>query len=95
MNNLLDRVYEVINTNEMLYEEHEFQIQMHMKNRWRDAFIAASANDFDDSFPEAVTTVAAEAEEAVTDHDRFINDLQAVIRYLAKGGRLVNGEPSI
>lgn len=95
MSDLHDRVYAVINSNAMIYDSNEFEIQLHMKNKWRDAFVAAAkaeGGEFDDAFPPAVPIVAAFAEEAVADHDKFISDFKDVIRYLSRGGQIQNGK---
>jgi hypothetical protein len=93
MSNLYDRVYALINSNEVVYNNNEFEIQMHMKSKWRDAFVAAAeaeGADFDDSFPPAVPIVADLVADAVADHDQFINDFEKAIRLLSKGGQLQN-----
>jgi hypothetical protein len=95
MSNLYDRVYAVINSNEMIYDSNEFQIQMYMKNKWRDAFVAAreaEGEEFDDAFPPPVPIVADLAEDQVNDHDKFISDFKDVIRYLSRGGQIQNGK---
>ena len=101
MSNFYDRVYAVINSNVMVYNSNEFAIQMHMKSKWREAFVAAAeaeGEEFDDSFPTSVSIVADVAdcadlgEDAVTDHDQFINDFEEAIRILSQGGQLQNGE---
>ena len=94
MSNLYDRVYAVINSNDMVYNSNEFKIQMHMKSKWREAFVAAAeaeGEEFDDSFPPPVAIVADLAEDAVADHDLFINDFEKAIRILSQGGQLQNG----
>ena len=95
VSDLYDRVYEVINSNEMIYNSNEFEIQMYMKNKWRSAFVAAREaefEEFDDDHPPAVPIVADLAADAIPDHDQFFKDFQKVIRYLSQGGRLQNGK---
>ena len=95
MSSLYDRAYEVINSNEMIYDSNEFEIQLYMKNKWRDAFVAAreaEGGEFDDAFPPPVPIVADLAEDVVADHDKFINDFKDVIRYLSRGGQIKNGK---
>jgi hypothetical protein len=93
MSSLYDRVYAVINSNEIIYSSNEFEIQMHMKNKWREAFVAAAeaeGGEFDDSFPPPVPIVAELVADAVADHDQFINDFEKAIHLLSKGGQLQN-----
>jgi hypothetical protein len=89
MSDLHDRVYAVINSNAMIYDSNEFEIQMYMKSKWRDAFVAAreaEGGEFDDAFPPPVPIVADLADDAVADHDKFISDFKGIIRYLSQGG---------
>jgi hypothetical protein len=95
MKSLYDKIYEVINRNNMVYEENEFQIQLYMSKRWREAFAAASeaeGSEYDESFPPPVTIVADLAEGTVDDHGSFIEDLEMLLTHLSRGGRLSNGE---
>jgi hypothetical protein len=95
MKSLYDKVYDVINQNTIIYDENEFQIQFYLSKRWRDVFkfaAEAEGSEFEELFPPPITIVADLAADEVKDHKKFISDLEMLIRYLSKGGRIINGE---
>ena len=93
--NFFDRILELVNSNEMIYNENEFQIQLHMSRRWPDAFRATAerqGEDYDETWPPATTHVIDEAPDKISNQEEFFDDLKTVLRRLSKGGSLENGE---
>jgi len=95
MESLYDQIYELIDSNSMIYDENEFQIQLYMSKKWPQAFEAcaiAEGGEYDESFPPTVPITADLAASSISDHVKFLEDFRGIIRYLSKGGNLSNGE---
>ncbi len=92
---LADRINKIISSNEEVYWNNEFQIQLYMSRKWKLAFREASlieTGEFDIAFPPPTHVVADLAYEHVTDHELFIKDFFEVIQKLSRGLNLMNGK---
>ena len=88
---LHDRVIELINHNESLYDRWESNISVLIAKKWPEAYELAKENAGDEN--PTVTIIADIGSEAIDDPNAFISDLEGVFRTLTKGGQLnSNGE---
>lgn len=81
-----DAVLEIIHASPA-YDANDWAINSFMHDRWQDAFMAACTAvkaEYDEDTPLPVWQVAAEAEDAISDRDKFIADLKKAIGYYAK-----------
>jgi hypothetical protein len=88
---LHDRVIELINHNESLYDRWESNISALIAKKWPAAFELTKENSGDEN--PTVTIIADIGSDSIDDPNAFISDLEVVFRTLAKGGQLnSNGE---
>jgi hypothetical protein len=83
---LFDKVIDLVNRNEMIYNNWEFDIAHHMGKKWPAAYELAKIN-LDDDNP-TVTLIADAGRDAVKDPDAFVSDLYEVMKFLSRGGQL-------
>jgi hypothetical protein len=79
-------VLDLVNRNEIIYGNWEFDIAHHMGKRWPAAYKLAKKNLGDDN--PTVTLIADAGRDAVKDPEAFVADLYEVLKYLSKGGQL-------
>lgn len=83
---LYDRVVELINHNESLYDRWENNISAFIAKKWPSAFELAKEKSGD--YEPTLTIIADMGIDAIDDPTSFISDLDGVFRSLSKGGQL-------
>ena len=83
---LYDRVIELINHNESLYDRWENNISALIAKKWPSAFELAKENSGDDK--PTLTIIVDIGIDAIDDPSAFISDLDGVFRSLSKGVQL-------
>ena len=83
---LFHMVLDLVNRNEIIYNNWEFDIAHHMGKKWPAAYKLAKKNLGDDN--PTVTLIADAGSAAVKDPDAFVADLYEVMKFLSRGGQL-------